>query len=81
MASTSGSLRRLLQEIDDRLKGIERMVQQDVLLPDHREDVFFVAFQASAGGMAGTNGVSFRSGRSIVEMRCSRLSASGPFTR
>ena len=35
-------MRGLLQEIDHRLKGLKRVMQQNIALPDHAEQVFFV---------------------------------------
>ena len=60
-----GIVRGLANEIDHRLERIERMVQQHVLPPDEREDVLVLGFGINARGTAGTNGASFRSGRSI----------------
>ena len=49
-------MRRLVQQIDHRLKRIEGMVQQHVLVADHREDVLLVAARRQRLGNRGNEG-------------------------
>ena len=64
MASTAGSRAACPQKLDHRLEGIEGMVQQDVLVADHREDVFVFAGRRQRRRHGGNERRVLQSGRS-----------------
>ena len=79
IASTLGSLAARAEELHHRLERFVGMVQQNVFPFDHRIQIL-LALGDSAGGITGTNGLSFRSGRSREKAGAAGPRSRMPFT-